>query len=512
MSYETRRPLALIILDGWGVSAHRDGNAIAMAHTPFYDEICERYPSTKLAASGTRVGLTKDSPGTSEVGHRTIGAGRIIQTESARIDSAVKSGEILENVLLQAALGRAASSKASVHFVGLLSDGGIHSSQETLFALVRMAKLAGVTDAFVHGILDGRDVQPRTADIYVEALEIKMADIGLGKIASLCGRFYAMDSRQHWERTARAFTMLVHGEGERNFDAVTAIRASFLRGISDEFIAPIVIEQRMDEPVATVKDGDLVIFFNHKAEEMRQLVRSLAVPDPSSAKPRIESVCLTEYDASFGLPVAFGPQVEKNVLPAIFEYCGIRNYRITESSRSPHVSSYLNGSDDQMGSYESRIILPGSGFQTLETEPESRSFKIADSAVSSLRSDRSGVFVINFPAADLVAGLGSLEKAVESIQFVDTCLGGVVDAVREVNGTALITSSHPGCEQITRQSHSPNAVSGMDNPVPLHLIDPADDQAALASGGSLEDVAPTILGLLGLNIPAEMTGRDLRNL
>lgn len=509
MSYERKRPLALIILDGWGVSPHREGNAIALARTPFYDEICERFPSTALAASGLQVGLAENAPGNPEIGHRTIGAGRIVKTDSARIAADIFSGAFFKNEVLTSAFARAVSAGAAVHFVGLLSDGGVHSSQNTLFALLRMAKLAGVPEAFVHGILDGRDVQPRTADIYVDALEIKMADIGIGKIASLCGRFYAMDSTEHWERTARAFTMMVHGEGERSFDPVTAIRASFLRGISDEFIAPIVIEKKLNEPMAAVRDGDLVVFFNHKADGMRQIVRSMAVPDASAAKPRIDVVCLTDYDSTFNIPAAFGNNTEKNVLASIFDYCGLRNYRISEASRAPHVSTYLNG-QETAGNYENRITVSAARGQNPESEPESRSFKIADAAIQALSSDRSGIFVINFPAADMTAATGSIERTIESIQFVDTCLGGVVKKIRELDGIALITSSHSGCDVFTERNKFGVSPIATSNPVPLHLLDLQDEQHGLARSGSLEDVAPTMLGLLGLNIPSEMTGRDLR--
>ena len=509
MSNDRKGPLALIILDGWGVSPQRDGNAIALAHTPYYDEICERFPSTMLAASGARIGLLDDAPGNAEMGHRTIGAGRIVQTEAARIANAIKSGEFVENQILSSAFGKAVGAGAAVHFVGLVSDGGVHSSQETLFALLRMAKAAGVKDAFVHAILDGRDVQPRTADIYVEALEIKMADIGVGKIASLCGRFYAMDSREQWERTARAFTMLVHGEGERTFDAITAVRASFLRGISDEFIAPIVIESRIDVPMAMVKDGDLVVFFNHNGEGMRQLVRSLAIQDASSAKPRIEVVCLTEYDVAFGLPVAFGYQAPQNVLPSIFEYCGLRNYRITETSRSRHVSGFLNGVEPS-GTYENRMIVSYEQTPGFENVPESCSFRVADRALRAFESDRTGVFIVNFPASDLMSATGNLEKTVEAVQFVDTCLGGVLEKITETNGVALITSSHAGCEDLAGRNVSSMKGSETVNPVPLHLVDHNNPGLGLATGGSLEDIAPTILGILGLKIPPEMTGRDLR--
>lgn len=510
MSHENKRPLALIILDGWGVSAKREGNAIALAHTPCYDEICEYYPSTMLAASGPRVGLSADTPGNSEIGHRTIGAGRVVQTDASKIARAIASGEFLQNEVLRSAFSRAVQNGSAVHFVGLLGDGGIHSTQETLFALLRMAKINGVTDAFVHGILDGRDVQPRTADIYVDALEIKMSDIRLGKVASLCGRFYAMDSGENWERTARAYTMLVHGEGEHALDAVTAIRASFLRGISDEFVSPIVIEKSQDEPLATIKDNDLVIFFNHTGEAMRQLVRSLAVPDAAASKPKTDFVCLTEYDPAFGLPVAFGQNPGENLLTDVFEQQGIVNYRITESSRSPHVSTFFNGRTGQPAGHEERVIIPADGVELLESAPESRSFKITDSVLRSIENNRTGVFVVNFPAPGLLSESGNLNRTIESIQYVDTCLGGIVDKMCEMDGVTVVTASHPGCEQMGGTPVYGDVMARISNPVPLHYIDPANMGTGLASGGSLADVAPTILGILGIDKPSEMSGRDLR--
>ena len=510
MSNEITRPLALIILDGWGLAPQTPGNAVVRAHTPHYDSVCAKYPRTSLAASGIRVGLPAGVPGNAEVGHLTIGAGRIVRTETARIAKAVASGEFLENPVLRSAFERISRADSAVHFIGLVSDAGIHSSPETLFALLRMAKREGVREAFVHGILDGRDVQPRTADIYVEALEIKMADMGIGKVASLCGRFYAMDCGENWERTARAYTMLVHGEGERSFDAVSAIRASFLRGIADEFIAPIVIEKQMDIPLAAIKDGDLVVFFNHKASEMRQLVRSLSIPDPSSAKPRIDTVCLTSYDRSFDLPVAFERPGERNVLAEIFAQNGVQNYRITETARSAHVCGYFNCGTGTDTSHENRIIIPAAGRESLETDPESKSFKIADRFLRTIESDNSGVFIVNLPAPDLLAETGNFEKTVEAVQYVDTCLGGVLEKLREVNGVALITSSHANCEEMLDDSKGMPKAAATDNPVPFHLIDHTAPGTRLSEDGSLEDIAPTILGILGIAKPAEMTGRDLR--
>ena len=502
MSQKLERPLALIILDGWGVSSNRSGNAIAAAHTPYYNHLRTNFPGAVLEASGRFVGLAEGEPGNAETGHRTIGAGRVVPTVAARVQSASMDGTLRDNQQMRAAFSTAAGRGAAVHFIGLIGDAGIHSSQEALFALLRSAKASGVREAFIHGILDGRDVRPRSADIYVEALEIKMADIGIGRIASLCGRFYGMDSSGNWERTARAYTMLVHGEGERGSDAVTAIRGSFLRGISDEFIAPVVIENEPNKPMAVIRDGDLVVFFNHTAEPMRQLVRSLAVPDAAASKPKVDTICLTEYDPTFGLPVIFAPANETSVLSDIFDEHGIMNYRITESGRAEHISSFFNSRSAAPGEFERQLILKAAGPESLDSEPESKSFKIADGVRQGLESG-APVVVANLPSPGLLAEAGNFEKAVEAVQFVDTCLGGILETVADLNGIAVITSSHPGCEEIDQPGR-------FANPVPFYVVDSERPELKLSVRGSLQDVAPTVLGLLGLECPPEMTGRDLR--
>lgn len=501
MSLHRDRPLALIILDGWGVSSSRDRNAIAQAHTPFYDAIRKSYASTTL---------TVDGSAGAEMGHRIIGAGRLVRSDASRIADAVSTGAILKNDVLLSALARAASAGQAVHFVGLLSDGGVHSSQDTLFALLRMAKVSGVREAFVHGILDGRDVQPRTADIYVEALEIKMADIGLGRIASLCGRFYAMDSTGHWERTARAYTMMVHGEGERCADAVTAVRASFLRGISDEFISPLVLEKAVDEPVATLKNDDLVVFFNHRDEGMRQLARSIAVPDTASPALRIEAVCLTEYDPEFKLAVAFGREFGGGCLAEVLETERLANFRITETARSAHITTFFNGAVHSSMDRERHIFLQTADFGAVGAEPESKSFKIADAAIRGVEAAANGLFIVNFPAAAIAAETGDLAKTVEAVQFIDTCLEGVVDQICKLNGAVMITASHSGCENVMAAATPDTAAAATGNSIPLFVIDPTDPGLRLGTGVSLADVAPTLLGILGVEKPAEMTGRDLR--
>ncbi len=513
---QINRPLALIIIDGWGHSPKREGNAIALANTPVYDAICAKYPQTLLAASGLRVGLTPDTPGNSEVGHLNIGAGRIVQTDVARISNAVKTRKFFENKVLKEAFGKAKTNNSSVHLVGLLSDGDVHSSAENLFSLLRMAKNEGLQDVFVHPILDGRDVSPRTADIYAEALEIKMADIGIGRIATLCGRYYAMDKDKNWERTARAYTMLVHSEGERAVDAVTAIRGSFLRGISDEFIQPIVLEQKPGVPVASVKTGDVVIFFNHRSDRMRQLVKSLAVSDTAEfttfGKPNIETVCLTEYDRTFNLPVAFRQENEDNVLAKIFAENGVLNCRITETEKYAHLTYFFNGGIELEHPCEQRVLVPSPKRMAAETSPEMGCFKVTDKLLRGLEAGENDVFITNLAVPDMVAHTGNLEKTVEAVQFVDTCLGGIVEKIRALDGIALITSDHGNCEEMADLLTGEPKNSHTANPVPFHFVNEQANGLKLRDGGALEDVAPTILALLGIKKPEEMTGRDLRKI
>ncbi len=511
-----RRPLALIILDGWGHSPKREGNAIALARTPFYDEINEKFPKTLLAAAGARVGLPPDAPGSSEVGHLNIGAGRIVQTDVASVSNAVKTGGFFENEVLKDAFGKAKVNNSAVHLIGLMSDGDVHASPVNLFALLRMAKNAGLKDVFVHAILDGRDVAPRTADVYLEALEIKMADIGVGRVATLCGRYYAMDKDKNWERTARAYTMLVHSEGERAADAVSAIRGSFLRGISDEFIQPIILEEKPGIPVAAIKNSDVVIFFNHRPDQMRQLVKALAVPDAGEfitpGKPQIETVCLTEYDREFNLPVAFRQAGEENVLAKVFADNGVLNCRVAETEKYAHLTYFFNGGVELEHQCEQRVVVPSLKISAAEIQPEMSCFKITDKLLRALEAEENDVFIVNLAAADMVAHTGNLEKTIESVQFVDTCLGGILEKIRELEGVAVITADHGNCEEMADLlTGEPNS-SHTSNSVPFHLIDERANDLKLRENGALEDVAPTILGILGIEKPSEMTGRDLREM
>ena len=506
-----KRPVALVILDGWGYAPRNEGNAIAAAHTPYYDEICRNYPMTTLSASGTAVGQIDNEPGNAEIGHLNIGTGRVARTEMSKISSAIASGEFLDNPVLNRALKKAKADGSSVHLVGMISDAGVHSSTENLFAIIRLAKRYDITDVNIHCILDGVDVPMRTADVYVEALEIKLADLGLGKIATMCGRFFAMDRNENWERTARYFTMLVHAEGERTREPVMAVRNSFLRGISDEFIAPIIVESSPDVPVATIKDGDLVIFFNHRADSIRQIVRSLCIPDGASGvKPVVETVCLTEYDRAFNLPAAFRPDPERNTLTSVLSSLEIPTYKITEVARSPHLTQYFDGEPDGQQPFEHQLFIDGHDDNGVYVQPESQSFKIADQLRRGIEQSPHGVFVVNIPAAGLMAESGDMDRTVAAIQYVDTCIGGICDKVREFGGVVMLTSSHGNCEEMLYDESGEHNGLSTGNPVPFHFIDDMSSDIRLDDSRSLEDIAPTILSVLNIDKPAEMTGRDIR--
>ena len=506
------RPLALVIIDGWGHSNEVEGNAIALANTPNYDKLCANYPQTLLAAAGPRVGLLPDSPGNSEIGHLNLGMGRVAQTERTMLMDAVRSGSFFENPTLKRAFATARRNESSVHLIGMVSDGNAESSMDTLFSLLRMAKDENCGErVFVHGILDGRDVPEYTADVYIEALQIKMADIGCGRLATLCGRDYAMDVERDWTKTVRAYTMLVHSEGERAFDAVSAIRGSYLRGNTDAHVQPIVIEKVPGVPLTSVKDGDVVVFFNHGADGMHQLVTSLALEDTNGSggrKPKIHPVCIVEYERSFRLPVAFRAEKESNPLGKVFADHGVGNCRLAESEKSEHITYFFNGEREVEHPGEKRVIVPSlNGVNG--TRPKLPCFEITRKLLRGLEKGEDEVFIVSLAAADLCARTGNLEKTIEAVELVDKCLGEIIGKVHEVDGVALITSDHGNCEEmLASAAGKPRAHTS--NPVPFHFVANDLNGLRLRNNGALEDVAPTILGILGIEKPFEMTGKDLR--
>ncbi|MEA2175815.1 MAG: 2,3-bisphosphoglycerate-independent phosphoglycerate mutase [Blastocatellia bacterium] len=507
-------PLALIIIDGWGYSPRTEGNAIALASTPFYDELSEKYPHTLLEASGTRVGLPAGVMGNSEVGHLNMGAGRVIRMDVTRIDYDIETGAFFSNEAISKAMDDVKTRGRALHIMGLVSDGQVHSSQEHLYALLRMAKQRGLQRVYLHCFLDGRDTPPASAYGYVEALQVKCGEIGAGRIASLIGRYYAMDRDKRWERTERAYKLLVQAEGERAIDPVEAIKKSYERGVTDEFIEPLVIERETGEPVATIQEGDAVIFFNFRPDRARQLTRALAVPGfeefPTPERPNIEFVCFSQYDKEFPLPIAFPQQQHRNVLAEVFGHIGVRNYRLAETEKYAHVTYFFNGGVEREYPCERRLLVPSPKIATYDLEPEMSAFKVTDKVLRAIEDGETDVFIINFANADMVGHTGKLDKTIEACQYVDTCLGWITKGIRRAKGLTLITADHGNAEQMVDLKTGQPHTAHTSNLVPFHLIDDASVGINLRTGGALEDVAPTILGLLDIETTAEMTGRDLR--
>ncbi len=513
---DKRGPLALIIIDGWGYSPNRDGNAIVLADTPYYDEIVQTYPQTLLEAHGSRVGLPAGVMGNSEVGHLNIGSGRVIRMDVSLVDHEIHTGDFYHNKELVAAVDNAKANGTALHLMGLLSDGQVHSSLTHLFALVQLAQMHGLDRVFIHCFLDGRDTPPSSAGHYVETLKRKLDDLGCGEIATMVGRYYAMDRDKRWERTQRAYNLLVKAEGERITNPLEALQASYEKGLTDEFVEPKVVVRPGGEPVATIQDGDSVIFFNFRPDRARQLTRSLTVPGfsefPVEGRPKVHYVCFTTYDATFPLPVAFAPRHHRNVLAEVWGELETRNYRLAETEKYAHVTYFFNGGVEKEYPCERRLLVASPKVATYDLQPEMSAFAVTDKVLRGIDQGETDVFVINFANPDMVGHTGKLRQTIEACQYVDTCLGWITKAMRNVRGTTLITADHGNAEQMldltTGQPHTAHTT----NPVPFHIVDEKLIGMPLRQGGALEDVAPTLLRLLGLPQPTEMTGRDLREL
>jgi 2,3-bisphosphoglycerate-independent phosphoglycerate mutase len=511
-----RGTLALIVIDGWGHSLAREGNAIALAATPFYDELCEKYPSTLLEAHGSRVGLPAGVMGNSEVGHLNIGSGRVIRMDVSLVDHEIETGEFFRNVALTNAMEKARHPERALHLMGLISDGQVHSSLNHLYALLKMAKEHAVERVFIHCFLDGRDTPPSSGVHYVATLQRKIAEIGCGEIANVIGRYYAMDRDKRWERTQRAFDLLTKGIGFRSTDPLAAINESYARGVTDEFVEPVSIVGKDASPVATIKDGDSVIFFNFRPDRARQLTRALAVPGFNefsvADRPHVEFVCFTMYDNTFNLPVAFPPRHHQNVLAEVWGRSCVRNYRLAETEKYAHVTYFFNGGVEKEYPCESRLLVPSPKIATYDLQPEMSAFKVTDKVLRGIDEGETDVFVINFANPDMVGHTGKLDKTIEACQYVDSCLGWITKRIREARGVTLITADHGNAEQMIDPISGGPHTAHTTNPVPLHLIDEDAIGMKLRGGGALEDVAPTLLALLGEEKPADMTGRDLREI
>lgn len=506
-------PLALVILDGFGHSDITENNAIALANTPNLDRWFAEYPNTLIDASGHAVGLPNGQMGNSEVGHLNIGAGRIVRMDISRIDHAIETGDFFLNPVLLGAIEHAKRNGTTLHLMGLVSHGGVHSWHEHLYALLRMARDNGLQRVAVHCFLDGRDTPPQSGAGFVQELIDRATEIGVGRVATVVGRYYAMDRDKRWDRVERAWNLLVHGKGIEVANPVDGIRASYSRDVGDEFVEPIVVVED-GRPVATVADGDAVIFFNFRADRARQLTRAFTSPDFAEFDrgpnpPHVHFVCMSQFDASFGLPTAFPPLAHDGILADVLAEHGVRNARIAETEKYAHVTFFFNGGVEKEFPGERRILVPSPHVATYDLQPEMSASIVADKVVECIQAGATDVVIVNFANADMVGHTGMLEPAITAIETLDACLGRVADAILERGGALIITADHGNAEEMVDPDTGQPQTAHTTNLVPLLLIS-RDWKGKLRPGGTLADIAPTLLGLLGLAPSRQMTGRDLR--
>jgi 2,3-bisphosphoglycerate-independent phosphoglycerate mutase len=470
-----------------------------------------RFPHTRLEAAGEAVGLPAGQMGNSEVGHLNLGAGRIVYQDLTRISLAIANGSFFANPVLREAMEKARSS--ALHLMGLVSDGGVHSHLEHLYGLLELARRHGLSRVFVHAFLDGRDVPPASALTYLEQVEERCRQIGVGRLATVMGRYYAMDRDRRWERTERAYRALVRGEGERAATFQEGIRRSYDRGVTDEFVVPIVLEDETGRPVATVRSGDVVIFFNFRADRARQLTRAFvdrefAGFDRGLDAPAVHFVCLTEYDATIEAPVAFPPEIPRNTLGEILAAWGKKQLRIAETEKYAHVTFFFNGGVEPPNPGEDRLLIPSPKVATYDLKPEMSAFEVTQAVEERLAEGRYDVVILNYANPDMVGHTGVLPAAVRAVEAVDTCLGRVVEVVLNRGGAVLVTGDHGNAEMMLEEDGEPHTAH-TTSPVPFILVSENHRRVRLRPGGALKDVAPTMLELLRLSKPPEMTGESL---
>lgn len=508
-------PAALIILDGFGSGPPGPGNAIEAAETPNLDGLFSHEPLTSLRASGLAVGLPQGQMGNSEVGHLNIGAGRVVYQELTRINLAIADGSLLNNEVLVASIKGAVLKGRPVHLMGLLSDGGVHSHQEHLYALVQMAADLGATDVRIHAFLDGRDVPPKSGADFLDALHARLDSIGVGRIVTVMGRYWAMDRDNRWERVERAFDAMVLGIGHCARSASAAVRASYAAGVTDEFVEPILIPFSGDEPkdMASVcmTDDDAVIFFNFRPDRAREITRALVDPSftgfPRRRTPALGFVCLTEYDPTIAAPVAFPKALPCCVLADVLSESGLRQLHIAETEKYAHVTFFLNGGAEAPKAGEERVLVPSPRVATYDLQPEMSEPEVSDRLVVAIEQDRADVYIVNYANCDMVGHTGDFDAARRAVEAVDEGVGRVVDAIRSRGGCVIITADHGNAERMIDADGTTPFTAHTAEDVPLCVV--AQGVSGLAEGGKLADVAPTLLALIGVSAPTEWTGRSL---
>lgn len=510
------RPItALIILDGFGCSPEKDFNAIAANGARHLSALHAAYPHTTIRASGLDVGLPAGQMGNSEVGHLNIGAGRIVYQEFTRISKAIEDGDFFTNPAFLAAIQNAKAQQSALHLIGLCSDGGVHSHLSHLYALIKMARDNGLKRVYVHCLMDGRDVPPSSGKAYVEEVDAKLASLGCGKIATVMGRYWAMDRDNRYERVEKAYAALCYGEGETAASAPDAMQQSYDKGETDEFVKPTVILEN-GAPVATIRPNDSVIFYNFRPDRARELSRSFIFEDFDGFERRggffpLCYVSMTQYDKTFEgkLLVAFAPESLDNTLGAYLAACGKTQLRIAETEKYAHVTFFFNGGVEAPNPGEERTLIPSPKVATYDLQPEMSAYEVTAAAIKHIESGRFDVMILNFANPDMVGHTGVMEAAVKAVGAVDECVDQVVAAILKTGGRCIITADHGNCEKMWDEQENAPFTAHTTNPVPCILVDDARKDARLRDDGRLSDLAPTLLMLLNLPVPPEMSGRSL---
>lgn len=507
----SKKPVVLMVLDGYGLNERTDGNAIAMANTPVMDKLMKECPFVKGNASGLAVGLPDGQMGNSEVGHMNIGAGRIIYQDLTRITKDIQDGTFYDNEVLLAAMENCRKNDSDLHLWGLLSDGGVHSHNTHVYGILEMAKRQGLSKVYVHAFLDGRDTPPASGKDYVAELEAKMAEIGVGKIASLSGRYYAMDRDNNWDRVEKAYKSLVTGEGVQADNAVKAMEDSYANNVTDEFVLPTVITEN-GKPVSLVKENDSVIFFNFRPDRAREMTRAFC-DDKFTGFDRkfipLTFVCFKDYDESIpNKLVAFKKEQITNTFGEYLAKNGKKQLRLAETEKYAHVTFFFNGGLEEPNVDEARLLVNSPKVATYDLQPEMSAPEVGVNLVDSIKSDKYDVIIINFANPDMVGHTGVIPAAVAAVERIDTLVGETVEAVKEVGGVLFICADHGNAEKMIDYETGNPHTAHTTNPVPFILVN-YEDGVKLREGGCLADIAPTLLEIMGLPQPAEMTGKSL---
>ncbi|MFD3155869.1 2,3-bisphosphoglycerate-independent phosphoglycerate mutase [Haloimpatiens sp. FM7330] len=505
-----KKPVMLMILDGFGISDHEDGNAIKAANTSNFDRLYSNYPHTQLKASGLSVGLPEGQMGNSEVGHLNIGAGRIVYQELTRITKEANEGKFAENEAFINVIEKALNNNSSLHLLGLLSDGGVHSHIEHLKGLLKLAKDKGMKKVYVHAFLDGRDVPPTSAKQYINEIEEYMNEIGVGKLATVSGRYYAMDRDNRWERVELAYNALVLGNGEKAGSAIEAVEKSYHDNKTDEFVLPTVILEN-GEPTAKIENKDSIIFFNFRPDRARELTRAINDREFTGFKREtldLNYVCMTQYDKTIeNVTVAYKPQKLANTLGEYVSGLGKSQLRIAETEKYAHVTFFFNGGVEAPNKNEERALIPSPKVATYDLQPEMSAYEVTDELLSRIDSDKYDLIILNYANPDMVGHTGVMEAAKKAVETVDKCLQKVVDKMLEKDGTVFITADHGNSEQMIDYSTGKPMTAHTTSPVPFVYV--SKDAKELKDGGKLADIAPTMLKVMGLEKPKEMTGENL---